>query len=79
MLVMRTHMWYNIINHMAVGESVFAGSEPSGGETYAEIVAMTVPFAACAGDGNEDETAGGGSYTVTCEDGDYYDLSASSS
>lgn len=39
---------------------------------------MTVPFAACAGDGNEDETAGGGSYTVTCEDGDYYDLSASS-
>lgn len=38
MLVMRTHMWYNIINHMAVGESVFAGSEPSGGETYAEIV-----------------------------------------
>lgn len=42
------------------------------------VLAMTVPFAACAGDGNEDETAGGGSYTVTCEDGDYYDLSASS-
>lgn len=31
-------MWYNKINHMAVGESVFADSEPSGGETYAEIV-----------------------------------------
>ena len=42
------------------------------------VFAMTVPFAACAGDGNEDETAGGGSYTVTCEDGDYYDLSSSS-
>ena len=42
------------------------------------VLAMTVPFAACAGDGNEDETAGGGSYTVTCEDGDYYDLSSSS-
>lgn len=42
------------------------------------VLAMTVPFAACAGDGNEDDTAGGGSYTVTCEDGDYYDLSASS-
>ena len=39
---------------------------------------MAIPFAACAGDGNEDDTAGGGPYTVTCEDGDYYDLSASS-
>lgn len=42
------------------------------------VLAMAIPFAACAGDGNEDDTAGGGSYTVTCEDGDYYDLSASS-
>ena len=42
------------------------------------VLAMAIPFAACAGDGNEDDTAGGGSYTVTCEDGDYYDLSSSS-
>ena len=42
------------------------------------VLALAIPFAACAGDGNEDDTAGGGPYTVTCEDGDYYDLSASS-
>ena len=39
---------------------------------------MAIPFAACAQGGDEDKNAGGGSYTVTCEDGDYYDLSASS-
>ena len=42
------------------------------------VLAMAIPFAACAQGGDEDETAGGGPYTVTCEDGDYYDLSASS-
>ncbi len=42
------------------------------------VLAMAIPFAACAQGGDEDKNAGGGSYTVTCEDGDYYDLSASS-
>ena len=42
------------------------------------VLAMAIPFAACAQGGDEDKNAGGGPYTVTCEDGDYYDLSASS-
>lgn len=41
------------------------------------VLAMMMPFAACAQDGDKDENAGGGSYTVSCEDGDYYDLSSS--
>lgn len=52
MLEMRTHMWYNRINHMAVGESVFASSEPSGGETYAEIVEDDDLCRTCSCDGD---------------------------
>ena len=51
MLEMRTHMWYNIINHMAVGEK-FSDSEPSGGETYAEIVEDDDLCRTCSCDGD---------------------------